>query len=141
MEQLVVIMTGGDAKFFPFIEECLRSIFQLGLHRKADIGILDLGLLPDQIQALTAMGCKVAKPEWTLPIPVERRIPHELGLVARTALRDYFPGYEVYLWFDADAWAQTTEFFDEFVAGARATGTAIVRENGHKYCRNYLYNQ
>lgn len=141
MKKSVVIMTGGDAKFFHYMEECLLSLYKLELHNEADIGILDLGLLPEQIIKLEAMGCKVVRPEWTLPISPERRIPHELGLVARTALRDYFTGYKVYLWFDADAWAQTNEFFMEFVRGAQETGTAIVRENGVGVSRNYLYNR
>src|SRR6185369_6444697 len=81
------------------------------------------------------------QPTWTLPVPEDKRVPHDVGLVARTALRDYFPGYEVYLWFDADAWAQTPEFFDLFTEGAKAKGAAIVRENGTGMKRDWLYNR
>jgi hypothetical protein len=61
-------------------------------------------------------------PGRTINVPQELRDGFMIGNVAKTALRDYFPGYDVYLWFDADAWAQTGEFFDAFVAGALAEG-------------------
>lgn len=136
-----IIMTGCDSKFYQYMDECLSSLLGLGLDARADFGILDLGLLPEQVAELQSRGCKVVVPEWTLPVPPEKRIKHELGLVARTALREYFPGYQVYLWFDADAWAQTPEFFDSFVSGAKEKGAAIVREDGSGQKRNFLYNK
>lgn len=139
--QSTIVMTGCDARFYPFMEETLKSLLALGIDGRADLGILDLGLTPEQLDSLRAMGCIIRKPEWTLPVPEALRIPHEIGLVARTALRDYFPGYKVYLWFDADAWAQTTEFFDAFVEGAKSKGAAIVRENGVGCRRNITYNR
>lgn len=141
MSESTIIITGCDERFYPFMEESLNSLFALHLEQKADIGILDLGLSPTQMDSPRAKGCLIKKPEWTLPVPEHLRIPHEIGLVARTALRDYFPGYSVYLWFDADAWAQTPDFFNAFVEGAKAKGAAIVRENGTGCRRTWLYNR
>lgn len=141
MSQDVIIINGCDENFFPYMEESLQSIFALNLHKRADIGILDLGLSQPQIAALQAMGCTVVKPTWTLSLPETMRAEHQIGLVARTALRDYFPGYKVYLWFDADAWAQTPEFFDALVNGAREKGAAVICENGAGYGRDYLYTR
>lgn len=136
-----VIVTGGDAAFFAFIYNAVLSLRAVGLDAEADIAILDQGLRADQIEKLAALGCRVARATWAIDVPPELRNAAQVGLVARTALRDYFPGYGIYLWFDADAWAQTREFFDSMTAGARSTGAALVRENGTGYRRHALYSR
>jgi len=141
MAQSVIIISGCDAKFYPFMDAALQSLRALNLHERAAFGILDLGLTPEQVAALQAWGCTVHKAQWTLDVPESERKSYMVGLVARTTLRDDFPGHEIYLWFDADAWAQTPEFFDELVEGARSKGVAIIRENGTGYKRDWLYNR
>ena len=122
------------------MQETLASIRTLRLDEKAHIGILDLGLTPAQREALPAQ-YTIRRAEWHDPVLDVPFKPYELGLVARTELRDYFPGYDIYLWFDADAWAQTDEFFELMVEGARHHGAAVVRENGHGQRRDYLYSR
>jgi len=134
-----VVTTGCDANFYPFMADALSSLRGLGLDTRADIGILDFGLAEDQLAALKSQGCTVVKPVWTLELPKDLEDNRALALIARTALRDYFPGYNSYLWFDADAWAQTSEFFDLMVEGTRARGAAIIRENGAGYRRDLTY--
>lgn len=119
--------------------ESLDSLHLLNLEREADFGILDLGLSDDQSLILKNRGYLVRTPRWTMNIPNSIRKPHQLGLVARTDLREYFPGYDVYLWFDADAWAQTPEFFYELTQGALKHGAAIIRENGSGYRKDFMY--
>lgn len=141
MSKKTIIMSGCDAKFYPFLEEAMTSLFDLNLRDHADFGILDLGLAPEQIAALKSWGCIIVQPTWTIDVPQELRVNHQIGLVARTALREYFPGYQVYIWFDADAWAQTPEFFHSMVEGVQSQGAAIIRENGAGMHRNALYNK
>lgn len=141
MSSKTIIMTGCDANFFDFMSETLSSLEALKLHDEAAIGILDLGLTSEQVASLEAKGYTVKKPHWTLNVPQELRKSYLVGFDARTCLPDYFPGYDVYLWFDADAWAQTREFFDVLVAGAQEHGAAIIRENGTGYRRDFLYNK
>jgi hypothetical protein len=136
-----VIVTGGDATFFAFIHNAVLSLLAVGLDAEAEIAVLDQGLLPEQVDTLVALGCHVASATWAIDVPHALRNPKQVGLVARTALRDYFPGYDIYLWFDADAWAQTREFFDCMTRGARRTGAALVRENGQGYRRHALYSR
>lgn len=141
MSTKIILATGCDAIFYNFLQETLSSWMRLGLPARADIGIVDMGLSTEQIAVLEAQGYAIVVPGWTINVPQELRDGFMIGNVAKTALRDYFPGYDVYLWFDADAWAQTSEFFDAFVAGALAEGAAVVREDGFGYKRNYLYNR
>ncbi|WP_456674947.1 hypothetical protein [Bradyrhizobium sp. RDM12] len=102
-------------------------------HYKVDIGIIDHGFSAEQATKLRAFGYRLVVPEWTLNVPTDLRNPKQMGLVARTALRDYFPGYRVYLWFDGDAWAQTPEFLLAYLEGAASRGTAVAPENGTGY--------
>lgn len=136
-----LIINGCDSAFYSFMESSLDSLVRLGLDKNADIAILDLGLTHAQVATLTKRGFKVKKPKWSFAIAKENRKEHQLGLVARTALREYFPGYEVYLWFDADAWAQTPEFFYELTEGARKYGAAVICENGSGYKKDFAYTK
>lgn len=128
-----IIITGGDAHFFPWMIAAISSLRAHAQTSALDLGIIDQGLTDEQRAQLNALGCKIVQPQWTLPVPQEARSLRNIGLVARTALRDYFTGYEVYLWFDADAWMQTPEFVAAYVDGARQRGAAVVTENGPGY--------
>lgn len=133
-----IIISGGDAQFFPFLIAAITSLRSHPSLAAKDFGIIDQGLEVGQRSRLEALGCRIVVPEWTLPVPEEKRLLRNIGLVARTALRDYFPGYEIYLWFDADAWAQTADFAFEFAAAARASGAAVALENGPGYRRSLV---
>lgn len=136
-----VMITGGDAAFFALMQQAIESWIALGLADDAELGVLDQGLLPHQTRWLTDNGCRVVQAAWNIDVPEHLRSQAQVGLVARTSLPDYFPGFDVYVWFDADAWAQTREFFDRMVDGARHYGAALVRENGHGYRRHTLYSR
>lgn len=141
MASQTILVSGCDANYFPYLKDTITSCEKVLGNRLPDVGILDLGLAPEHRDWLSAKGCRLVTPEWTLPLPEEIRKPHELGLVARTALRDYFPGYQVYLWFDSDAWAQTPEFFDSFITGAQANGAAVALEPISVMARGCIYNR
>jgi lipopolysaccharide biosynthesis glycosyltransferase len=132
-----IIITGGDAHFFPWMISAISSLRTHAQISAIDLGIIDQGLTQEQRAQLSEFGCKIIQPEWTLPVPQKARQLRNIGLVARTALRDYFPGHEVYLWFDADAWMQTPEFITAFVEGARQHGAAVVTENGPGYRKTF----
>ena len=132
-----IIITGGDAHFFPWMIAAISSLRAHVTTSALDLGIIDQGLTDEQRAQLGSLGCRIVRPEWTLPVPQEARQLRNIGLVARTALRDYFPGYGVYLWFDADAWMQTPEFVTAYVEGARARGAAVVTENGPGYRKTF----
>jgi hypothetical protein len=128
-----IVITGGDSAFFPFLWAALRSMRKHAELAELDFGIVDQGLEETQKEQLSRLGCRIVTPTWTLPVPAEHRQLKNIGLVARPALRDYFPGYQIYLWFDADAWVQTPEFLRAYIEGARRSGAAVATENGSGY--------
>ncbi len=137
MGQTTILVTGGDAEFFVYLEAALTSVDERGFRTSTDIGVLDQGLTTEQLGVLETRGCKVERPEWTLNVPHELRDDRQIGLVARTCLRDYFPGYDVYVWLDADAWIQSSDFLAHYVDGARAKGAAVTPECGCNYRRSF----
>ncbi|HEX7114002.1 MAG TPA: hypothetical protein VF193_02625 [Steroidobacter sp.] len=133
MVSATIIVTGGDAQFFSFMHAAIESLRSHAATRSLALGVIDQGLTEEQQARLETLGCTIVRPEWTLPVPQAARQLRNIGLVARTALRDYFPGYRTYLWFDADAWMQTPEFVGAYIEGANAHGAAVVTENGPGY--------
>lgn len=132
-----IVVTGGDELFAEFMLESIASLIDVGIQASADIGVIDQGLSETSRDAVSALGLKIASPEWPSFVPTNLRDKRQIGLLNRPFLRDLFPGYDVYLWFDADAWAQNAEFFDVYVQGAARDGAAVALENGAGYRKNW----
>jgi hypothetical protein len=131
-----LVLTGGTSSFFPFIRECVDSLADTGVLQRADLGLIDHGLTEEQLRSFSAQATHVVRPSYAdlgMRIPQALQQPWSLNLVARSDLPALFPGYEVYLWFDADAWAQRADFFDVYVEGALRSGMAVARDDGAGY--------
>jgi len=136
-----IIMTGGTSVFYPFIRECVDSLIATGMLERADLGILDHGMEPEQIATFRGQATHIVKPTWAelgMRVPERHQEDRHINLVARSDLPALFPGYDVYLWFDADAWAQTADFFDVYVDGAMEQGLAVAKENGFRYNPSFV---
>ena len=137
----IIIMTGGNSAFFPYIRECVDSLIATGVLERADLGLVDQGLTDEQLATFRGTAKHIVRPTWAglgMRLPEAQQQDRHLNLAARSDLPSIFPGYDVYLWFDADAWAQTADFFDVYVDGAMKSGLAVAKENGHGYNPSYL---
>jgi len=136
MRSRTILVTGADARWYPLLQAALNSLFDTNCRGSVAIGLLDLGLDTDQLSSVAANEIQIVKPDVEVnPAHAKTHgLGGALGRAARFHLRDYFPGYEVYIWFDADAWVQTTEFLEPFILGARRRGAAVAREDGIGYC-------
>jgi hypothetical protein len=56
-----------------------------------------------------------------------------MGYMARPFIRDVFPGYDIYVWLDADTWLQDRIAFNHLVDQASARQAAVVRQNERAY--------
>jgi len=135
MSQRAILVTAGDKAFFPFLEEALESLLETRCSEIAAIGLLDLGLEAEQVLKFENRGVRVVKPDFGFAAQLAPLLNsgHALSSLARLDVRDYFPGFDVYVWFDGDAWVQSAEFLGAFIAGARARGAAVAREDGLGY--------
>jgi hypothetical protein len=102
-----VVVTAADERFAPLARDLLDS---LEPHRKQlgfAVAMLDLGLHDQTRDEIAARVDRIAKPTWRFrPHPVFDERPLYLSRAARPFLPEFVPGFEVYVWIDADAWVQ-----------------------------------
>lgn len=97
--------------------------------RAARLGVFDLGLAAEQRAGAVAHADVVVAPDWHHEFLGRDAAPGWLcGLLARRFLREHFPGADVYLWLDADAFVLDWGAIYLFVRGASARGPAMVSE-------------
>src|ERR1700732_1102843 len=114
----LLIASGADRNYFPLLRDAVLSI--RALRRDVAIGVLDLGLDQQDRGGVSARVAHTVRPDWDLAFPGRRRTPETLkAQVARPFLRRHFPGYEMYLWIDADAWLQDERVIDLYSSAAR----------------------
>ncbi|MCB1529884.1 MAG: glycosyl transferase family 8 [Rhodospirillales bacterium] len=117
--------------------EWVQSIRRFPESREMEIGIMDAGLLPEQVLRLQNMGCKVVAPEWPCPIPPSKIRGRNFlkSCVCRPFIPEYFPGYDMYFWMDADTWVQRWDVVGMFLEGARRGKMALTAQVDRAYPR------
>lgn len=123
-----VIVTATDDTYLPLVLDLLRSLRRLKPAVTFDIGILDLGLSDKSKTELTPFDVtlKSAKADIDYPgrVEWEQQAPFYRAMTSRPFLRDYFPGYDAYMWMDADTWAQNADAINTMLPAA-ATDDAL----------------
>jgi hypothetical protein len=132
----LLIVSGADSPYFPLLRDMVLSVRERG--PDAEIGILDVGLEPDQREWLTRRVTHLVHPGWDIDFPGRTHTSEaRKAQFARPFLPRHFPGYETYLWIDADAWLQDWRIIGLYVAAARTGKLAIVPEIDRAYKRHY----
>lgn len=132
----LLIVSAADSGYFPLLQDLVLSI--RGLRPGASIGVLDLGLLPVQRDWLGERVVRLVRPDWDVAFPGRDQAPEAFkAQVARPFLPRHFPGHEMYLWIDADAWLQDWRVVDLYCAAAGRDRLAIVPEIDRAYKRHY----
>jgi hypothetical protein len=131
-----LIVSGADSTYFPLLRD---TVLSLQTHRPdATIGILDVGLEPEQQRWLAGRVTHLVHPGWDIDFPSRAQTREgRKAQFARPFLPRHFPGYETYLWIDADAWLQDWRVIELFVEAARSGKLAIVPEIDRAYKRHY----
>lgn len=127
-----ILISGGDATYYPMLLELIASVRRFPQGRDCPFGIVDAGLTTAQRAHLEAIGCTVVTAEWHYDFPAGRI--RDRGYlranIAKLFLPDYFPGYEVLVWIDGDAWVQDWEAVDLYIRAARRGRFGIVAQTG-----------
>ena len=132
----LLICSGADSGYFALLRDTVLSI--LAQRRDAAIGILDFGLAPEQRDWLADRVAHVFRPDWDIEFPDRERTPEaRKAQLSRPFLRRHFPGYETYLWIDADAWLQDWHVVELYLAAAGRDKLAITPEIDRAYKRHY----
>lgn len=132
----LLIVSGADSTYFPLLRDTVRSI--RALRPGAPVGILDVGLDPAQRDWLAPRVTHLVRPGWDIDFPDRAKTPEgRKAQFARPFLPRHFPGYETYLWIDADAWVQDWGAVALFAKAVRGSKLAIVPEIDRAYKRHY----
>jgi hypothetical protein len=123
----ILMLTAFDRQYFELGLGAIQSIRDKPQGANAELVVLNLGLAADQIDFLQTVATLVVEPQWSFDFPGKSTAPGYLkGLLTRPFLKQYFPGYDVYVWLDADAWVQDWLAIDLLVQGAmRRQGMAV----------------
>jgi hypothetical protein len=134
----VLIVSAADARYFDLLEQLIASCRAGPIGSACAIAILDVGLSPEQRTSLAAAGITCVEPRWETEWPWRDRMPpHYRSLWARPYLPRYFPGFDTYLWIDADAWVQDDTILRYFLRAAGRGKLAIVQELDRGYWTLY----
>jgi hypothetical protein len=134
-----ILVSASDAKFFPLLEDLLASVADGAKRDGHALGVLDVGLTAEQRIALQQRGVFLCQPRLDYP-PEVFRIPPEQTFRAQAArphLPRYFPGYDTYLFLDADCWVQDWETIRLYLQVADACGVAVTPECHRSYIPIY----
>ncbi|MBF0373698.1 MAG: hypothetical protein HQL39_09800 [Alphaproteobacteria bacterium] len=133
-----IIITAADSAYFPLCRSLLASIRGHAEGASVDLGVLDVGLTPEQRRWLEGIGARVAAPDRGVVLP-DRPLagPGLLAMAARVFLPRHFPGHAVYAWIDADAWVQDGAVLGLLTGAARRHGFCLVPELHRAY--DYLF--
>ena len=131
------IVSLADSKYFELLNELVDSILRFKESREVKICILDAGLETNQIKILENKVHKIVKAEWDIEVPEYKVRGREWlkSQVSRAFLPDYFPGFEKYLWIDADAWVNDWNSLEMYFKGSDNNTLSISSSADRSYGR------
>jgi hypothetical protein len=131
------IVSLADSKYFELLNELVDSILRFKESREVKICILDAGLDTNQIKILENKVHKIVKAEWDIEVPEYKVRGREWlkSQVSRAFLPDYFPGFEKYLWIDADAWVNDWNCLEMYFKGSDNNTLSISSSADRSYGR------
>lgn len=135
MTEKITFVSSADYKYFPLLREWVESIRSFPQSQNMDICILNAGLTPQQVEELRPLVTSIKDAEWPCPIPAHKIRGREYlkACVARPFLMNYFPGYDLYFWMDADTWVQSWEAVELFLQGGRTKKITLTGQVDRAY--------
>lgn len=139
----VLVVTAANEAFMPLLRGLIESLQQWTPRPFDHLACFDLGFAPESRRWIERVATYVVEPGWDLPVDEKLRCkqPELRALTVRPFLPQYFPGYDIYLWIDADAWVQERFALEWLLAGASGGQLAAVPQVHHAYLqREKMFN-
>jgi len=132
-----VIISLADANYFELVNELVDSIKSHKQSENVAICIMDAGLKSEQIKILEKKVDIIKKAEWDIEVSSSKVKDREWlkSQVSRAFLPRYFPGYDKYLWIDADAWVNSWYAIELYFKGCDDKKLAIATSADRAYGR------
>ena len=131
------IVSLADSNYFELLCELIDSIKSFEESNNVAICILDAGLSDNQKNILLKKVDTIKKANWDIEVPSYKVIGKEWlkSQVSRAFLPKYFPGYNKYLWIDADAWVNSWETIELYFKGSDNNKLSISTSADRAYGR------
>ena len=132
-----VIISLADSNYFLLLNELIDSIKRFKESKEIAICILDAGLEDKQKEILKKKVDSIESADWDIKVP-EAKVKGKEWLksqVSRAFLPKYFPGYEKYIWIDADAWVNSWYPIKLLLKGCENNKLSIVSSADRAYGR------
>ena len=147
MPKNILLVSGGDTKYFNLLTDLLNSIRNLPDGDKLNLAYLDGGLKEKEINFFKKNNVNVVDPGWRHPI-AEKKCKGRDFLkinIAKLHLDKIFPEYKIIIWIDGDAWLQSTAVIKLFELVALKKKLAIVSQatrlqENHISFKNAFFN-
>ena len=141
------IVTGSDKNYFHNLLNLCRSLDKTKVLDKITLCIFSIDLDEDQIKLLSSYTNNIKSPEWDFDLKFKAANWKKL-LTVRPFLRDYFTGFNNYIWLDADTNVLSNNFIKIFNDSSKLFELSIVPEYDISYLnfdknntfRNYFFN-
>ena len=138
MGKKITIASASSAEYFHFLQGMVLSVRDKPQSKDIHISLYDLGLTAEQLSWLGDYVDNIVKPEWEYGLTAKdgMRDPFR-AILAKPLLPKYFPGYDVYLHLDADAWVQDWTAIENYLKATETSALAITPEIHRAYTANY----
>jgi hypothetical protein len=134
----ITIASAASANYFHFLQGMILSVRDKPESKGIDICLFDLGLTDEQKSWLGGYVNRMVKPEWEYGLSEKDGMRDAYrAILARPLMRKYFPGYDIYLHLDADAWVQDWQAIATYLKGAEGSALTITPEIHRAYTSNY----
>jgi hypothetical protein len=132
-----VIISLADSNYFELLDELVDSIASFEERKNIAICILDAGLTEQQRDILSKKVDEIKSAEWDIDVSAFKVKGREWlkSQVSRAFLPKYFPGYEKYLWIDADAWVNSWDAIELYFKGCENNKLSIATSADRAYGR------
>jgi hypothetical protein len=132
-----VIISLADSNYFELLNELVDSITSFEERKNIAICILDAGLTDQQRDILSKKVDEIKSAEWDIDVSAFKVKGREWlkSQVSRAFLPKYFPGYEKYLWIDADAWVNSWDAIELYFKGCENNKLSIATSADRAYGR------
>lgn len=132
----VLIVSAASPEYFDLLTAMFASVRDAQVKCAMECGYFDLELEDEQRIALELMGVMRIG---NLHRFTQNTPSHLNAFYNRSCLPEIMPGYDVYIWIDADAWVQRAEALEDLIYYAMKTGFAVVPEYDLSYDLEWIY--
>ncbi|HEX4792497.1 MAG TPA: hypothetical protein VH370_01830 [Humisphaera sp.] len=135
-----ILLSASDQGYFQLLKGLVLSIHANRPDSQIAIGAIDLGMTDAQISELRSLNVMVAPGKWDFDFPGREQMARWFqAMTARCCLPQYFPGYELYIWIDADAWLADWRTVELLVAAASPRALLALVPEMHRAYRNFYH--